>query len=163
MRSKMEEREKAKSVGDIPSGLYIICTQNSDGTKDGYLASWVQQVSFSPLMISLSINEGRPGFDHIISGGVFTINIVGDKNSGYLKHFWKGYSPGEGPFGDIAHEVSSNGGILMSEVRSTLECKMSTKVRPGDHDIVFAEVLASYPMNDDLNPKVHLRKNGLDY
>jgi flavin reductase (DIM6/NTAB) family NADH-FMN oxidoreductase RutF len=114
-------------------------------------------------MISLSINEGRPGFDHIMSGGVFTINIVGDKNSGYLKHFWKGYPPGEGPFNEIPHEVSSNGGILMSEVRSTLECKMISKVRPGDHDILFAEVLASHHMNDDLNPKVHLRKNGLDY
>ena len=159
----MEEREKAQSVGDIPSGLFIVCTKNTDGTKDGYLASWVQQISFSPLMVSLSINEGRPGYEHIISGGVFTINIVGDQNSGYLKHFWKGYPPGEGPFNEIAHKVSDQGGILMNDVKSTLECKMTTKVRPGDHDIVFAEVLASHPINEDCKPKVHLRKNGLDY
>ena len=159
----MEEREKAQSVGDIPSGLYIVCTKNSDGTKDGYLASWVQQASFSPLIVSLSINPGRPGYEHITSGGLFTINIVGDKNSGYLKHFWKGYPKGEGPFGEISHKVSDNGGILMEEVKSTLECKMTSKVKPGDHDIVFAEVLASYPMNEDFKSKVHLRKNGLDY
>ena len=159
----MEEREKAQSVGDIPSGLYIVCTNNSDGTKDGYLASWVQQASFSPLIISLSINPGRPGYEHITSGGLFTINIVGDKNSGYLKHFWKGYPPGEGPFGEVSHKISDNGGILMEEVKSTLECKMTSKAKAGDHDIVFAEVLASYPMNEDCKSKVHLRKNGLDY
>ena len=50
----MDERQKAQSVGDIPSGLYIVCSQNKDEHKDGYLASWVQQASFKPLLISLS-------------------------------------------------------------------------------------------------------------
>tara|TARA_Y100001954_G_scaffold134650_1_gene143797 strand:- start:5042 stop:5521 length:480 start_codon:yes stop_codon:yes gene_type:complete len=159
----MDERQKAQSVGDIPSGLYIVCSQNNDGHKDGYLASWVQQASFKPLLISLSINESRPGYKHIVEGGTFTINIVGDQNSGYLKHFWKGYAPGEGPFNEIPHDVSPQGGIIIKDAKSVLECKMVSKTKPGDHTIIFAEVLSSSPTNESFKSKVHLRKNGLDY
>ena len=44
--------DKAQAVGHIPSGLFIVTTTDG-GKKDGYLASWVQQVSFEPLVLSL--------------------------------------------------------------------------------------------------------------
>ena len=36
---------KAKAVGHIPSGLFVTCVKDGE-QKDGYLASWVQQISF---------------------------------------------------------------------------------------------------------------------
>lgn len=159
----MDQKEIAKAVGHIPSGLFIVCAQNSSGQKDGYLASWVQQVSFSPLLVALAINPDRPGYETIKSGKEFTINIVGDHEANFLKHFWKGYPPGEGPFGEINHEVSENGGILIKDALSTIECKFKESMKPGDHEIVIAEVVNSYVHSTDAKSKVHLRKNGLDY
>ena len=48
--------EASKPVGHIPSGLFIICGFDKSSERiDGYLASWVQQVSFRPLMVALAI------------------------------------------------------------------------------------------------------------
>ncbi|MCR9205062.1 MAG: flavin reductase family protein, partial [Halobacteriovoraceae bacterium] len=59
--------EKATAVGHIPSGLFIVSV-NKDDQKDGYLASWVQQVSFDPLIVAFTIKSDRPGYEAIVSG-----------------------------------------------------------------------------------------------
>lgn len=158
----MDEKEKALAVGNIPSGLYIVCTSN--GTKkDGFLASWVQQISFSPLLITMAINKGRPGFSHIMDKKPFTINIVSESEMDYLKYFWKGYPEDSNPFAEIPHEMTKDNGILIKKAKSVIECRLKEISYPGDHGLAVAEVLGSYVLNDEAKSKVHLRKSGLDY
>lgn len=148
------------SVGHIPSGLFVI-TALSGEQKDGYLASWVQQVSFSPLLVSFTIKKDRPGYEKITSGETFAINIVGDHEAQYMRHFWSGYE--SSPFGEIDHEVSENGALLIKGAKSAIECKMVSKSQPGDHEVVIAEVVGSHHFSEESKPKVHIRKSGLDY
>lgn len=154
----------AESVGHIPSGLFIVAVQNPQSQEiDGYLASFIQQVSFKPLILSLAMKPGRPAYDLIKSGAIFAINIVGEHDKTYLKHFWKGYDPAKNPFAELPHEIGSNGGILLTQAKSSIECRLVQSVHPGDHEVVFAEVLASYHQHPDARPMVHIRKSGADY
>ncbi len=157
-----QDIKRAAGVGHIPSGLFVVTT-HEDGVSDGYLASWVQQVSFSPLLVSLAINESRPGYQRIKDGKTFTINIVGDHEMGYLKHFWKGYSPSENPFPEIEHELTAEGGVAISRAIASIDCQLESSIKPGDHEIVIAKVLASRVHTTEGKSKVHLRKSGLDY
>lgn len=154
--------ECAQGVGYIPSGLFIIAT-HENGVSDGYLASWVQQISFEPLLVALAINPGRPGYERIKAGKTFTINVVGDHETQYLRYFWKGYSDADNPFSQIAHEVSSNGGLVLKDAKSSIDCQMVDSLKPGDHEIVIAKVLGSKVLNEESKPKTHVRKSGLDY
>lgn len=154
----------ATAVGHIPSGLFIVAVQDEQSNViDGYLASWVQQVSFNPMIISLAVKPGRPAYDLIKSGQNFAINIIGDHDKSYLKHFWKGYDPANNPFSELPHVRGEHGGVILKQAKSAIECKLISSQKPGDHDIVFAEVLSSYVMNEEAKPLVHLRKSGADY
>ena len=160
----MLQDNKAMAVGHIPSGLFIVAVQdNETGRIDGYLASWVQQVSFNPLIISMAIKPGRPAYDLIKSGKIFGINVVGDHEKNYLKHFWKGYDPAHNPFAELSHQIGQAGGVILNEAKSAIECKMISSQKPGDHEIIFAEVLSSHILNQDARPMVHIRKSGADY
>jgi flavin reductase (DIM6/NTAB) family NADH-FMN oxidoreductase RutF len=159
----MLHSEIAASVGHIPSGLFIVAVKEREGAVDGYLASWVQQVSFNPLIISLAIKPGRPAYDMIKSGKPFAINIIGDHDKSYLKHFWKGYDPANNPFNELPHHIGSAGGVILDQAKSAIECQVIESMKPGDHDIVFAKVLASHVMNEEAKPLVHVRKSGMDY
>ena len=158
----MEDRDKAQAVGHIPSGLFVVCTKDGE-QKDGYLASWVQQISFSPLMIAVACKKGRAGYEQIISGKTFTLNVVGEKNTNFMKHFWSGYTAEDNPFSKLDHDISENEGIILKDAKSCIECKMVSVQEPGDHDIVFAEVIASYVLDEESPVKTHIRKSGLDY
>ena len=154
--------ESAQAVGHIPSGLFIVCAQK-DGKIDGYLASWIQQVSFEPMMVSLAIKPGRPAYDLITSGTNFTINVVGDHDKTYLKHFWSGYDPEKNVFSEVPHQVTESGAVVIEGAKSTIEAKFVSKTQPGDHEVVIAEVVASYVANEEAKPMVHIRKSGMDY
>jgi flavin reductase (DIM6/NTAB) family NADH-FMN oxidoreductase RutF len=160
----MHAEEIAKAVGHIPSGLFIV-SSNNGSVSDGYLASWVQQVSFNPLVIAFAISDSRPGYDVIKSGKPFAVNVVGDHNMNYLKHFWRGYSPEDNPFSnkEIRHKVLESGATIIEEAKSSIECEFISSEKPGDHEIIFARVLNSYIHDEEAKPKVHIRKSGLDY
>ena len=158
----VSNEDKAKAVGHIPSGLFIVCSQK-DGKIDGYLASWVQQVSFEPLMVSLAIKPGRPAYDLINSGTNFTINVVGEHEKNYLKHFWKGYDPETNVFAEVPHTITESGAVVLEGAKSTIECVKISGTKPGDHEVFFAEVVNSYVNNEEAKPAVHVRKSGLDY
>ena len=156
--------DKAVAVGLIPSGLFIVTVRDpSTQLIDGYLASFVQQISFNPLIVSLAIKPGRPAYDLIKSGNPFVINIVGDHDKAYLKHFWKGYDPALNPFGEIPHRAGEFGGVILDQAKAAIECVMTSFAKPGDHEVVFAEVKASHIMNTESKPMVHIRKSGADY
>jgi flavin reductase (DIM6/NTAB) family NADH-FMN oxidoreductase RutF len=155
-------KNQAEAVGHIPSGLFIITSFDGE-QKTGYLASWVQQVSFNPMLVAFTIKPERPGYGHIVSGKPFAINIVGDHEANYLKHFWSGFNPEKSSFDEIAHEVSEKGSVILTQAKSSIECVFSSKGTPGDHEVIFAEVINSYHHNAEAKPKVHIRKSGLDY
>ncbi len=152
----------AQAVGNIPSGLFIVAVKG-DESIDGYLASFVQQISFNPLIIALAIKPGRPAYDLIKAGKKFAVNVAGDHDKTYLKHFWKGYDPNHNPFNEIPYEMGVNGGVLLTQAKSAMECQMIGSARPGDHELIFAEVKSSYIFNAESKPLIHLRKSGADY
>lgn len=160
----MLQSDKALSVGHIPSGLFIVAVEDKNSNEiDGYLASWVQQVSFNPLIVAIAVKPGRPAYDLIKAGKTFAINVVGDHDKVYLKHFWKGYDPAQNPFHELPIERGENGGILLKQAKSAIECRLISSVSPGDHEVVFAEVLSSYVMDEASKPMTHVRKSGASY
>ncbi len=160
----MEETDRGQAVGHIPSGLFIVCARDDKTKKiDGYLASWVQQVSFEPLMISLAVKPGRPAYDHIMNGEIFTVNVVGEHDDSFVRHFWSGYDPEKNPFDRLAVKEGKAGGILLEAAKSAIECRMRKSIKPGDHEVVMADVLNSYIMSNDSKPLVHVRSSGMDY
>lgn len=160
----MLQSDKAAAVGLIPSGLFIVAIHDFESkTSDGYLASFVQQISFSPLIVALAIKPGRPAYDLIKAGKPFAINIIGDHDKSYLKHFWKGYDPASNPFNEIPNHLGEFQGLILDQAKASLECVMLASTKPGDHEVIFAEVKASHVMNTESKPVVHIRKSGADY
>lgn len=160
----MLQSDKAIAVGHIPSGLFIVAVEDKvSGSVDGYLASFVQQISFNPLVVAMAIKPGRPAYDLIKKGLPFAINIVGDHEKTYLKHFWKGYDPNQNPFQELPHHTGEHDGLILDQAKSAIECVMIGSTKPGDHEVIFAEVKASHVMNADSKPMIHIRKSGNDY
>lgn len=160
----MSNENRAAAVGHIPSGLFIITAKQSDDAGiDGFLGSWVQQVSFDPLLVSLCVKPGRPAYDAIMNGEIFTINVIGDHDKSYLKHFWSGYDPEKKVFEQVDHEITDNGAVIIKQAKSSIICRRVSSSRPGDHEVVIAEVLDNVVHDESSKPQVHIRKSGLDY
>jgi len=156
-----QDKQLAAALGRIPSGLFIL-TIKQGSVETGLLASWVQQCSFDPPMVSIAIQPNRPVAALLKEGAPFTLNLLEEGQTDMIAHFGKGFAPEEDAFVGLEVERGGPGGPVIKESLAVLECEMKTRVKGGDHDLFLAEIRAGR-LFDEGRPMVHIRKNGFHY
>lgn len=160
MATSKDPERIATALGRIPSGLAIL-TAAHDGRSTGMLASWIQQASFDPLMVSVCVKRDRPIETLIDGSGRFVLNIVGADDKGALKHFGKGFGPDENAFeGQAAAEHES--GVILESAIAHVMCTVSAKVAAGDHHLYLGEAQDGAAVAE-AQPFVHVRKSAVCY
>jgi flavin reductase (DIM6/NTAB) family NADH-FMN oxidoreductase RutF len=156
-----EEKQLAAALGRIPSGLFIV-TARRDGQETGMLASWIQQCSFAPPMLSLAIKQGRYLADWLVEGAAFTVNILERDQSDMIAHFGRGFAPGEPAFEGLDVRRPDSGGPILTEALAYLECRVACTYPAGDHVLLITTIERGKMLNEG-QPLIHVRKNGLHY
>jgi flavin reductase (DIM6/NTAB) family NADH-FMN oxidoreductase RutF len=155
------EKQLAAALGRIPSGVFIV-TARRDGQETGMLASWIQQCSFVPPMLSLVLKQGRFLADWLADGAAFTVNILERDQTDMIAHFGRGFAPDEPAFTGLDVQRAGEGGPILSEALAYLECRVVCVCPTGDHQLLVARIESGRMLNDG-QPLVHVRKNGLHY
>lgn len=162
-----EQRDTiAPILGRTPSGVFILTATDGEGNETGMLASWVQQASFEPPMLSVAVNTKRYLKDWLLKSPVAAISLVGKSTSGkFFKQFGKGFEPGEPAFEGIEIARGTTGVPLLAESMGSLEGRIAGHCEAGDHIIFLLQVEHAVPgagLETD-EPYVHIRKNGFNY
>src|SRR3954462_6291189 len=101
-------------IGQIPSGIFIL-TVGTGARATGMLASWVMQAGFEPPTISVSVKLGRYVCDWLTEGQPFVLNLVRDGQKELLRHFYKGFEPGEPAFEGLAISHCARGVPILND------------------------------------------------
>jgi flavin reductase (DIM6/NTAB) family NADH-FMN oxidoreductase RutF len=161
MQTTDPHKSLGAALGRIPSGLFIL-TASADGIETGMLASWVQQCSFQPPLITFAVQPGRPFATLLAEGFPFTVNILEAAQTDMIAHFGKGFGLGERAFDRIEIERSLPYGPILAEALGHLHARVVSRRSAGDHDLFVAEAAAG-ALHDEGQPMVHVRKNGFHY
>jgi flavin reductase (DIM6/NTAB) family NADH-FMN oxidoreductase RutF len=148
-------------LGRVPSGIFILTIGTGDRAT-GMLASFVMQAGFEPPMISVAVKLGRYVCDWISEGQPFILNLVGEGQSQFLKHFGKGFEPGAPAFEGLSISHCPRGVPILNDTMGYLECEPTSHVDSGDHRVFLARVVRG-SLHKDANPMVHIRKSGANY
>jgi flavin reductase (DIM6/NTAB) family NADH-FMN oxidoreductase RutF len=126
------------------------------------LASWVQQCSFDPPLVSVALARGREVGAWLHPGAAFTLNVLDDTQTDMIVHFGRGFPLGEPAFTDLPVERLPAGGPVLTEALAFLECRVVARHPTGDHELLIGEVLQGRLL-DEGQPMVHVRKSGMHY
>lgn len=148
-------------LGRVPSGIFIL-TAGEGERATGMLASWVMQAGFAPPMVTVAVRHGRYVGDWLAHGEPFVLNIVGAEQKHLLKHYAKGFEPGEPAFNGLATTPSGAGPPILADAVGHLECLPTTHVDSADHRVILARVTAG-ALARDVPPMVHIRTSGAHY
>ncbi len=159
----MNEQVKQRigpALGKVSSGIYIL-TASSDEMPVGMLASFIEQASFEPPMVTAAIGNGRPMLDAIVQSGKFGINVVAKSSAKILKPF---SSPDvTDPFSMVELLENDSGIPQLADAMAYLECRMLQQMDAGDHTLVLAEVVNGELMDPQAEPMIRTRVNGFSY
>ncbi|TWT88463.1 putative diflavin flavoprotein A 3 [Pseudobythopirellula maris] len=148
-------------LGRVASGLYIL-TLGGGEKATGMLASWAVQAGFEPPMVSVAVKLGRHACERLTAGEPFVLNLVGEGQTDFLKHFGRGFEPGEPAFEGIATTPCPRGVPVLSAALGHLECEPGEHLDSGDHRVFLARVVRG-SMSGEGEPMVHVRKSGAHY
>lgn len=147
------------AIGRIPSALGIVTFQRN-GQDTTMLASWIQQASFEPPMVTVAIKAGRPLLESVEDGAPLTISLLGEDNKDLLSRFAK---PSDQGVAGVPSHPSPAGNPILSGALAWLDLRIVTRTRAGDHELCFGEVTDGGVLREGVKPWVHLRKSGLGY
>lgn len=154
-----------KVLGRTPSGVFILTCSDGGGHETGMLASWVQQASFEPPMVSVAINRKRYLHDWLSAAPRVALNLLGESHGNFLKHFGRGFEPEEPAFEGVAIHRTEGGLPVLSDALGHMEGVVASVTEAGDHILYLIEI-TSAAAHDELataKPMVHIRKNGFNY
>jgi flavin reductase (DIM6/NTAB) family NADH-FMN oxidoreductase RutF len=89
------------------------------------------------------------------------VNVVGHKNGGLMKPFWN--PDNKEPFDGLETILTERGNLMLPLAMAALECELRSASTPGDHEIIFAEVVDGRLLQSDDKPLTHVRKSASGY
>jgi flavin reductase (DIM6/NTAB) family NADH-FMN oxidoreductase RutF len=155
----------APVLGRVPSGVFILIAGNSAGAQTGMLASWIQQASFEPPQVTVAVNRSRYLNEWLVTGSPVTLNQVAKGDNLLFRHFGKGFDPGVDAFSGVDTMTGQNGLPVLLAAMTSLEGNVTDRMETGDHVIYLVTLTHAHQHRNpgDLDPFVHIRKNGFSY
>ncbi|MFT7076658.1 MAG: flavin reductase (DIM6/NTAB) family NADH-FMN oxidoreductase RutF [Planctomycetota bacterium] len=159
--SPSDESSIGGALGRVPSGLFIVSTVDEHGAALGFLASFVQQMGFTPPTVAVAVSTERGHLEAIRHSKRFAISVLGEDDKGLMKPFFKKPEDGS-PFDELKSHVPTDGAPVLSDALAWLDCRLAGEHNAGDHIVVFGVVEAASKTREG-EPLTHTRKNGLKY
>jgi flavin reductase (DIM6/NTAB) family NADH-FMN oxidoreductase RutF len=149
-------------LGRVPSGIFIL-TCGTGQRSTGMLTSWVMQAGFSPPMVTVALNRERHIGEYLARSQPFVLNIVGESHRALIKHFGKGFTPGDpSVFQGLEITHCPRGVPILTHAIGHLECEPVGHLDSMDHRVFLAKVVRGRLTLDE-PPLVHIRKSGAHY
>lgn len=157
-----EQEKMAPAIGALAGGLYIVNCAAPGETECGFLASWVQQASFDPPMVTVCVNKKRHHLELIQKGGKFTVNVMSNDNKS-MGAFFKAPEEGKTVYEGLETFTDKTGVNILKDSVAYIECEYRSEMESADHVVIMAEIVSGGMINEGQEPKAHYRKNGFDY
>jgi flavin reductase (DIM6/NTAB) family NADH-FMN oxidoreductase RutF len=136
----------------LVQGVYVVTTRLEDRIN-GMTAAWVSQVSFSPLLVMVSIAPVRYSHDLIKKSGIFALNVLDTTQMELGKRF--GYKSGRkvDKFAGLEWVTGVTGAPILPQAYAYLDLKLVHTYPAGDHTLFVGEVVDAkilHPQNQPL-------------
>jgi 3-hydroxy-9,10-secoandrosta-1,3,5(10)-triene-9,17-dione monooxygenase reductase component len=124
-------------MGAFPTGIAVITT-GWKGTLYGATINSLTSVSLEPCMLLVCTNEASATGAAIQNCGLFSVNILGQHQSGLSARFT---GKQINRFDGLAIAFSAEGLPLLEGAAAYLSCRVAAVHKAGDHDIILGKVL----------------------
>jgi 3-hydroxy-9,10-secoandrosta-1,3,5(10)-triene-9,17-dione monooxygenase reductase component len=156
-----QDEQLGAAIGAIPSGLFIVTSQQNGKTAT-MLASWVQQSGFAPPSVTIIVAKGRPIESFLTIGSPVMVNIAEKGQGKIIGHFAKGFTPDIDPFDGIETATSPSGQPYLTDAIAYLDATVAGSLDAGDHIVILATINAGERLREG-EAAIHTRKNGFKY
>ncbi len=150
----------AQAIGRVIGSLCVATLRQGD-RHSGILTTWVSQATFSPPGLMLALPAHESVFGNLKSGQSLVLNILKEGRT-IRRHFSHQQSTSLAAF-PLATRKADNGGLIITDALAYLECRIQECLPTGDHQLIYAQVVAGDLLESDGLTALQHRKSGSQY
>jgi flavin reductase (DIM6/NTAB) family NADH-FMN oxidoreductase RutF len=140
--------------------MAIISSPPGPGDRiNGMTASWVSQVSLSPLLLMVSIAPGRYSHELINESKVFAVNVLTEDQVDLAKRF--GFASGRqvDKFAGLDYITDATGSPVLTQAHAYFDAHLVDTFPAGEPTLFVGEVAAAKILHPKVNPLVFSKKD----
>ena len=129
----------------ISQGVYVVGVADGDKTN-AFTAAWVMQVSFSPVLLVISINPEHYSYQLLQKGGVCCVSVLDNEQYGIAQHFAR--SDIKDKMRDFSWKETKTKTGALAESLAYFDCRVDHFSDAGDHKLVVCKVIDAAILNE---------------
>ncbi len=158
----MERTTRDHVLQQFPYGLYVIGTANGP-TVSTIVANWVTQVSFTPPLVAVGIEEDSRMRAKIEEAGFFAVNLLPAKEMAVARAFLKPRESSGDEINGRQFVRARNGMPFLKDALASIECRVVSSSRTGDHVLFVGEVTDASARHRGRGEVLTLKETGWRY
>jgi flavin reductase (DIM6/NTAB) family NADH-FMN oxidoreductase RutF len=145
----------------LTNGVYVIGVSHN-GRSNAFTAAWVTQVSFDPLLISLSINPKNFSHKLLRQSRVFAVSILKKGQLDLARHFGCQSGAHSDKLAGQHWRPGTLGAPVLLDCAAYLECRVVGTTAAGDHELVLGQVTHGELLDPDAAVLVYADTGDMD-
>ena len=152
---KISKDNFRKTLSKFATGITVVAT-NKNSITYGKTINSFSSLSLSPPLVLFSLDIKSSKLDVFKNSNTVTINVLSKGQKNISNNFAK-----KNPdWNLIDHEILKNGNPIIKNCVSNLDCKITNKIKKGDHIIFICKVI-NVTINDKLKPLIYFNSSYL--
>lgn len=138
-RPDFDAMDLRRSLGRFATGVTVITTRGTDGTRIGMTANSFTSVSMDPPLLLFCVANNAPSLEHFKASGVFAIHVLSSEQRHLSSQFAR---PAADKFAGLEVAVDEDGVPAIKGVLVRFVCRTVSSYVEGDHTIFVGRVNA---------------------
>lgn len=152
----------SRCLGRIPQSQYVI-TSTHEGHTRGVLVGWVQQVSFEPAMVMVSLLKGREIVPLIHGSHAFALSQLTVEDRLSRKIFSYEGITDEDAMQGLSYLYKETGSPIIAKSHCYMDCELVRHVDiDGDHDL-YVGLIRKADVLREAEVAIRVREDGMKY
>ena len=153
--------EIAALFRQLTAGVYVVGAAHNE-QRDAFTAAWVMQVSYSPLLLAVSINPEHATHPLVKDARAFTVNVL--KRGQLETARWFGTSSGRehDKLAGVSWHPGRSGAPVLDDALAYFDCELTAWHPAGDHDLILGRVVDGRIIDPAGTPMTYRETAGMD-
>ena len=137
----MDGEVRKQVLRKLTYGLYVMTAARGEEVACATV-NWLSQCSFSPPLVMVGVKVDSHLHQLVEQTGAFAVNILGAGQKEVAQAFFRPTEVKDGRINGYAYQRGPvTGAPLLADVPAWFECRVTDRVRRGDHTVVVGEVV----------------------
>ena len=142
-------------------GVYVVGAAHNE-ELDAFTAAWVMQVSFSPLLLAVSINPENASWPLVRDSGAFTVNVLKQGQLEIARRFGTRSARNHDKLEGVDWRPGRSGAPMLDDSLAYFDCEVLHRLAAGDHELLVGRVVDGRVIDPITAPMTYAETGDMD-